>query len=82
MGVQADLVAAAPATTKSHWAQDGRRFFRHEAKVRAGAVGKHSGLGRLIGPRLAYNIAKALRRKIYAQDNQSAVIETGQARVR
>ena len=82
MGVQANLVAAALTTTESHWAQDGRRFFRHEAKVRAGAVGEHSGLGCFIGPRLAYNIAKALQRKICAQDDQSAVIETGQARVR
>jgi hypothetical protein len=60
MGVQTYLITAAPSTTKSHWAQDGRRFFHHEAEVLAGTVRNHSGLGRLISPRLAYDIDKAL----------------------
>jgi hypothetical protein len=82
MGVQADLIATTPTTTERYRAQDGSRFLRHEAKVRAGSVCEHSLLGRFIGSRLANNIAKALRRKICAQDDQSAVIEAGQARVR
>jgi len=69
MGVQAYLITAAPSTTESHWAQDGRRFFRHEAEVRAGAVRNHCGLGRLISPRLAYDVTKALGREIRAQDD-------------
>ena len=60
MAVQTYLITAAPSTTKSHWAQDGRRLFCHEAEVRAGTVRSHSGLRRLISPRLAYNIAKTL----------------------
>ena len=81
MGVQPNLITTAPPTAEDHRAHNGRRILCHEVEVRARTICNHGGLGCLISARLADNIAKALGCKISAQNDQTAVVETGETRV-
>ena len=81
MGVQPNLITTASPTPESHRAHNGRRILCHEAEVRARTICNHGDFGRLISARLTDKVAKALGRKISAQNDQTAVVETGETRV-